>query len=84
MEGDYMQTCDVLTGELVTSFQIENRRNRPLCLAADGVGLEILLQDQLASAKILPILCLQRQGRGAGKARFGHARSGDPAHNAPA
>ena len=53
-----MQTCDVLTGELVTSFQIENRRNRPLCLAADGVGLEILLQDQQVSAKMLPMLCL--------------------------
>ena len=84
MEGDYMQTCDVLTRELMTGFQIENRRNRPLCPAADCVGLEILLQDQPVSAKILPILCLQRQGRGAGKARLGHARGRDPAHGAPA
>ena len=40
MEGNYRQTCDVLTGELVTGFQIENCRNRPLCPEADGVGLE--------------------------------------------
>ena len=48
------------------------------------VRFEILLQDEPVNAKILPMLCLQCEGRGASKSRLGYSRGRDSTHSTPA